>query len=384
MKVRVFALTTASRDSIELPFELVHAPPGAARSTLADDARRGLSQRPRAIPPKHFYDATGSALFDAICELPEYYLTRTERSLIDTHAAAIATRAAAAEMVELGSGMARKTGVLLLAMKHALAAKHGGSPVYVPFDISRDAIEQAVPALLELVPGLRVRGVVGDFTQDMEALARRPKHQTHVVMGQHAHHASHAAGHAATAAGHRGTAPRRMFALLGSTIGNLDEIEAPALIRTVTDVMGEGDTFLLGADLAKDARVLHAAYNDAAGVTAQFNKNVLTVMNRELGADFDLDGWTHEARYEIERGRIEMHLIANGATRVNVPALGMTIDFEAGESILTEISRKFTRESLEATVRGGGMEIDTWYSDGAFALVLARRARLLRYSSAAM
>jgi L-histidine N-alpha-methyltransferase len=325
----------------------VHAPRSEARSTLADDARAGLAARPRSIPPKHFYDAAGSALFDAICLLPEYYLTRAERALLEKHASAIVQRAGASELVELGSGMARKTEVLLSAMQRAAA-----SPTYVPFDISRDALERAAPLLLARMPGLRVQAVVGDFTQDMGALARRSTRQ-------------------------RGAA-RRIFALLGSTIGNLDEREAPALLRSVANVMDEGDSFLLGLDLVKDERALHAAYNDAAGVTARFNKNVLSVMNRELGATFALDAWEHDARYDTERARIEMRLVAREAHAVHLAAVGMRVEFDARETILTEISRKFTRSTAETMLREGGMTLDAWLSDGAFALAFAKR-----YSSAA-
>lgn len=334
-------------------FELVHAAPDAVRaSTLADDFRRGMSERPRSIPPKHFYDAVGSQLFDEICELPEYYLTRAERRLLELHSAAIARRCSARELVEIGAGMARKTGLLLDALSS------NGSPIYVPFDISQDAIEQAVPSLMEAIPSLHVRGVIGDFTQDMRVFARKRQ-------------------------AHRAREPR-LFALLGSTIGNLDETEAPALLRTISEVMDDGDAFLLGTDLVKDARVLHDAYNDAAGVTARFNQNVLTVVNRELSADFDVPTWRHEARYEAERARIEMHLITSKPQTVNVAALGMRVDFEAGESILTEISRKFTRDTVEATLHAGGMNLDAWYTDGAFALALAKPRRGARYSSAAM
>jgi len=335
-------------------FELVHAGDGRARaSSLAEDVRRGMAQRPRSIPPKHFYDALGSQLFDQICELPEYYLTRAERRLLEVHAPSIAQKSGARELVEIGAGMARKTGLLLDAL-----ATNGGAPVYAPFDISREAIEEAAPLLLAAVPGLRVRAVIGDFTKDMRAFTRRGKQ-------------------------HRAARTPRLFALLGSTLGNLDEMEAPALLRSIADVMDEGDAFLLGIDLVKDARILHAAYNDSAGVTARFNRNVLAVVNRELGADFDVAAWAHAAHYEAERARIEMHLVPKSAQSVRIAKLGMRVEFAAGESILTEISRKFTRDTVEATLEAGGMHLDAWYADGTFALALAK-ARRARHSSAAM
>ena len=352
-------------------FELVHASREPARSTrdaLAEDVRRGLGAPAgtlRSIPPKHFYDAAGSALFDRICELPEYYLTRVEHRLLQENADAIILATGATELVELGSGMARKTGALLDAM-----ARVDPSPAYVSFDISQDALEQAAPLLLEAVPSLRMRAVVGDFTQDLGFFTAPAPHGR----SQGARHRS----------AHAGPRRRRLFAFLGSTLGNMDETEAPALLRSIAGAMSEGDSFLLGVDLAKDAAVLHAAYNDSAGVTAAFDKNVLAVVNRELGGDFDLAAWEHDARFDAARSRIEMYLVARRAQTVHVTDLGMTVEFEAGERILTEISRKFTRPSLEATLAQGGLVLERWISDGAFALVLARRARGSRYSSAAM
>ncbi len=352
-------------------FELVHAARQAgfsgerAGSTLADDVRRGLTEPPRSIPPKHFYDAVGSALFDRICELPEYYLTRVEYRLIQQHADAIMKATGATELVELGSGMARKTGALLEAM-----ARGTPSPAYVSFDISQDALEQAAPLLLDAVPSVRMRAIVGDFTQDLGVL-----HGDASPRGRHRGGGAASNAHAAPAR------PRRLFAFLGSTLGNLDEDEAPALLTSIASAMRDSDAFLLGVDLAKDERVLHAAYNDSAGVTAAFNKNVLAVLNRELRATFPLDAWEHDARFDRGRSRIEMYLVARRAHAVRIGALDLRLEIAAGERILTEISRKFTRDVLEATLRAGGMTLDAWYSDGAFALVLARRRRDGRFSS---
>jgi L-histidine N-alpha-methyltransferase len=330
-------------------FELVR-PRAALRSTLADDVRAGLAKRPRSIPPKHFYDAVGSALFDAICDLPEYYLTRAERALLERHADTIVDLAGApSTLVELGSGMARKTGLILSAI-----GRRESTPTYVPLDISPEAIEASAASLLPHHPTLRVRGIVGDFGVDLPRLAD--------------------------------VIPRdgvRLFAFLGSTIGNLDEVEAPALVRSVADRMTSRDAFLLGVDLVKDGSVLHRAYDDAAGVTAKFNLNVLAVVNRELGGDFDLSAWSHEARWVPERARIEMHLRSERVQRVTLRALGLHVDFDAGETLLTEISRKFTKTSIERTLREGGMRLEKLFDvagpsgaelDGQFALALARRA----------
>jgi L-histidine N-alpha-methyltransferase len=302
-----------------------------------------MAERPRSIPPKHFYDDVGSALFDRICELPEYYLTRAEHRLLERHASEIVVAAGTSEaLIELGSGMARKTGLLLDAMLERVP-----SPLYVALDISPEALDASARALLENRLTLRVRAVVGDFQYDL--------------------------GRAAKAAAHM--AGPRLFAFLGSTIGNLDEHEAPALMRAIAREMRPEDAFLLGTDLVKDVHVLHAAYNDRAGVTARFNKNMLTVLNREMGANFDPDQWDHEASYNTRHARIEMHLRAKSSNMVTIEELGLAVRFAEGERILTEISRKFTRRSVEEMLEAGGLRLVRWFSgdDGAFALALAKR-----------
>ena len=334
------------RTLLEERLEVVHPREGVARSTLEADVRRGLGGRPRSLPPKHFYDAEGSRLFDRICELPEYYLTRAERALLERHADAIVEAAspgeAITELVELGSGMARKTGLLLGAI-----GRRTSTPTYVPLDISVSALEASARAMLREYPTLSVRAIVGDFQHDLSRIS----------------------------ASTPGAPPRRLFAFLGSTIGNLDETEAPALIRAIGSEMTPRDSFLLGVDLVKDRAVLHAAYDDAQGVTAAFNRNVLMVVNRALGADFDVPAWEHEARWVEKRARIEMHLRTKKPTTVHVRALDLEVAFDAGETIHTEISRKFTRESIERTLREGGMRLhQLWDDEGAFALALARRA----------
>ena len=316
-------------------------PRHGAKSTLADDVRRGMASVPRTIPPKHFYDAIGSALFDQICELPEYYLTRAERGLLERVADEIIEHARPTELVELGSGMARKTGLLIAAMARRCAA-----PSYVPLDIAEEALEASARALLRAHKALRVRAVVADFTRDIG----------HIELPSD-------------------RATSRLFAFLGSTVGNLDEVEAPALIRSVAQRMSPRDSFLLGVDLVKDRHVLERAYDDSLGVTARFNKNVLAVVDRALRADFDLDAWDHEALFVAERSRIEMHLRAKSPQVVHFEALDLRVEFEKDERILTEISRKFTRESTRTTLAGGGMRLAHWFEtdDRAFALALATR-----------
>jgi L-histidine N-alpha-methyltransferase len=310
---------------------------------MAREVRDGLARRPRSISPKYFYDEAGSRLFDAICELPEYYLTRAERALLQRHAEAIVARAGAGTLVEIGSGMARKTGLLVRAMCGRATA-----PRYVPFDIAPEAIEASARDLLADSPALEVVGVVGDFATDLARIA------------------------SAAPAG-RGT---RLFAFLGSTIGNLDERAAPALLRDVARLMTARDWFLLGVDRVKDARVLHAAYNDAQGVTAEFNKNVLRVLSRALDGDFDLAAFEHLAFFDAERERIEMHLVSTRRQRVHLKAIDLGFELAEGERILTEISRKFTRASAERTLTEGGMRLEEWITDerGDFALALATRA----------
>jgi L-histidine N-alpha-methyltransferase len=237
--------------------------------------------------------------------------------------------------------MARKTGLIVRAM-----CARGGSPRYVPFDIAPTAIASSARSILPEYPSLTVHGVVGDFARDLGrvALAAPPS-----------------------------TGPR-LFAFLGSTIGNLDESEAPALLRDVSRLMAPRDRFLLGLDLAKDEGTLVAAYDDSRGVTAEFNKNVLRVLSRELDGNFDRGAFRHRALYDVARERIEMHLVSTRAQTVRLRAIDLTFELDEGETILTEISRKFTREAVERMLFQGAMRLDEWMTDGQFALVLATRA----------
>jgi L-histidine Nalpha-methyltransferase len=325
------------------PFRVITPARGYdARITMARDVRAGLSRSPRSIPPKYFYDERGSHLFDAICDLPEYYLTRAEASLLARHADGIIARAKPTVLVELGSGMARKT-VLLI---ESLCARTT-SPRYVPFDIAREPIEMSGRALLARYPRLSICGVVGDFSCDLSQVAL-----------------------AASAS------EPRLFALLGSTIGNLDEQAAPRLVGEVARALTERDTFLLGVDLVKDERILYAAYNDSQGVTAAFNKNVLRVLSRELDGDFDERAFDHLAFYDRERQRVEMHLVSRRRQAVRLGAIDLRIELGSGERLMTEISRKFTRSSVERMLALGGMHLREWLvgDDNAFALCVAGKA----------
>jgi L-histidine N-alpha-methyltransferase len=325
-------------------FELVNGVQSRSRrATMAREVRAGLTTAPRTIPPKYFYDETGSRLFDEICGLPEYYLTRSESELLKDHSRSLVAAADARSLVEIGSGMARKTGALLGAI-----CDRAASPVYVTFDIAPDAIRESARSMLMAFPKLRVRGIVGDFAHESAKLA---------------------AGVTASEGPH-------LFAFLGSTIGNLDESQAPALLRTIASVMTEKDRFLLGVDLVKAPAVLHAAYNDSRGVTAAFNLNVLRVLKRELDGDFDETAFEHVARYEAKRERIEMYLVATRRQALALRAADLRVELEAGEPILTEISRKFTRASVQRTLGEGNLAMLEWAParDGSFALCLAERA----------
>jgi L-histidine N-alpha-methyltransferase len=309
---------------------------GDALATLGDDVRAGLTKDGlKELSPKYFYDARGSDLFDQITAQPEYYPTRCERAILNRYAPDIVGSAGARELVELGSGTASKTRALLYAM-----AGTGDLDRYVPFDCDPWVVERCADELTELYPGLDVHGVVGDFEE----------HLSHIPDGE-----------------------RRIVALLGGTIGNLYPSERAGFLRAARDLLGDGDRFLLGTDLVKDVSVLEAAYNDAAGVTAAFNCNVLHVLNRELDADFDLDSWQHHAFFNQESSWIEMRLRSLGAQHVRIPGAEIEVDFEDGEEIRTEISTKFTLQQLARELGEAGMAIEQFFTDpeGLFGLTLA-------------
>jgi L-histidine N-alpha-methyltransferase len=288
------------------------------------------------LPPKWFYDARGSDLFEQITRLPEYYPTRSERSILVTRAADIARRTGAHTLVELGSGSSEKTRLLLDALR-----AQGTLREFVPLDVSETALRDAVGALHADYSGLAIHGVVGDFT---EHLGRLP--------GQ----------------------PPRLVAFLGSTIGNLFAGERATFLADLRDTLATDEWLLLGVDLVKDPEVLVRAYDDAAGVTAEFNRNVLAVLNRELGADFDVQTFEHVAVWDPANEWIEMRLRSNAAAHVTLSELALDIDFEVGEEIRTEISAKFRREGIEGELIAAGFTPDSWWTDpeNGFALSLAR------------
>jgi L-histidine N-alpha-methyltransferase len=316
----------------------VHLTPADARIALRADVLLGLTAHPKELPPKHFYDARGSALFEQITALPEYYPTRTEAALLAAHVDEIAAVSRAGTLVELGSGSSAKTRLLLEAFGRAGTLRR-----YVPQDVSEAALRGALDALAERYPGLALHGVVGDFTRHLHRLP---------------------------AAGGDG---RRLVAFLGGTIGNLVPRERAAFLRRLRGVLAPGEQLLLGAALVTDPRVLVAAYDDASGVTAEFNRNVLAVLNRELHADLDLDAFAHVARWDAEREWIEMRLRARRAMAVTVRDLGLVVEFAAGEELRTEISAKFRTEGLAAELGAAGFApVRTWVDRAErFALVLA-------------
>jgi L-histidine N-alpha-methyltransferase len=304
-------------------------------ASLRADALAGLTATPKSLPPKWFYDAQGSALFEKITELPEYYPTRAERAILEAVAPEIAALTGATTLVELGSGSSDKTRLLLSALRDA-----GTLRGYVPVDVSESALVAAGDALAAEYPGLTVHAVVADFEQYLGVPA--------------------AAG-------------PRLVAFLGSTIGNMVPAERAVFLRRVRAQLRPGDAFLLGTDLVKDPAALVAAYDDSAGVTAEFNKNVLSVLNAELGADFDLDAFEHVAAWDAGREWIEMRLRAASAQSVRVGDLGLTADFAAGEEMRTEVSAKFREAGVAAELAAAGLAMRTWWTDpgGQFGLSLA-------------
>ena len=310
---------------------------GTQERSLADDVLDGLTRPFKELPPKHFYDARGAELFDQICELPEYYPTRAERAILQESAAAIAARTNAAELVELGSGTAAKTRVLLDALHEAGTLRR-----YVPVDVTERMVRECAQTLTEEYPGLRVHGVIGDFERHLD----------------------------------RVPAPEgpRVVAFLGGTIGNFPPGSRRRFLRSIARLLGTGDHLLMGTDLVKDPDVLEAAYDDAEGVTAEFNRNVLHVLNRELDADFDPADFEHVARFDPDNEWIEMRLRARRAHTTHVRALDLPVKFEAGEELRTEISAKFTPARLQGDLAAAGLELVDWLTDPEelFALTISR------------
>jgi L-histidine N-alpha-methyltransferase len=306
--------------------------------SLADDVLDGLTRPFKELPPKHFYDARGAELFDRICELPEYYPTRAEREILQETAGELAALTGAAELVELGSGTAAKTRVLLDALYAA-----GTLVRYVPVDVTESMVRDCAEELTDEYPGLQVHGVIGDFERHLD---RVPP-----AVGP------------------------RIVAFLGGTIGNFPPGSRRRVLRDITRLLGPDDHLLMGTDLVKDAAVLEAAYDDAAGVTAEFNRNVLRVLNRELGAGFDPDDFDHVALFDREHEWIEMRLRARREHTTLVRDLDLPVHFDAGEEIRTEISAKFTPARLDGDLSAAGLELVRWLTDRdeLFALTLSRR-----------
>ena len=313
----------------------VYIEPADLIDALRSDAHRGLTSSPKELPPKWFYDDRGSQLFDEITRLPEYYPTRAERAILASRSDEIARATAADTLVELGSGTSEKTRLLLDALRSA-----GTLTRFVPFDVSETTLRDAAAAVGREYPGVAVHAVAGDFE----------RHLDRVPGGG-----------------------RRLVAFLGGTIGNLLPEARARFLAEVAAGLGPDDAFLLGTDLVKDPARLVAAYDDAAGVTAEFNRNVLHVLDRELDADFDPSRFEHVARYDSDNEWIEMRLRSIGAQVVKVPALDLVVPFRDGEEMRTEVSAKFRRDRVERELATAGLRLTEWWTDpaGDFALSLS-------------
>jgi L-histidine N-alpha-methyltransferase len=330
------ASNTTTADRIEIEVRL--AADGGAK--MAREVRLGLTAKPKELAPKYFYDERGSQLFEQITELPEYYPTRTEREILAARSAEIV--AAAGEpgtLVELGSGSAAKTRHLLSAMRDA-----GCLHTYVPVDISEEITHETAECLVEEYPGLAIRGLVCDFEHDLE---RIPDGEDGLLV-----------------------------AFLGGTIGNLYPGPRRDFLTRLAGLLGPRDGILLGTDLVKEPARLEAAYDDPGGVTAEFNRNVLLVLNREFGGDFDPAAFEHVALYDVEEARVDIRLRSLTDQVVRLDGLDLNVRFSAGEEMRTEISSKFTRERLEAVYEEAGLGLSGWFTDpaGDYALSLAHRA----------
>ena len=314
-----------------------HLAPDAMRNALEADVRAGLTSTPKTLPPKWFYDARGSELFDQITRLPEYYPTRCEREVLQARSAEIAACTHADTLVELGSGTSEKTRLLLDALRDAGTLRR-----FVPFDVDETVLTQASKAVDEEYPGVEVHAVVGDFEHHLPLLP---------------------------------TGGRRLVAFLGGTIGNLLPDERARFLSTLAATMAPGDALLLGTDLVKDRDRLVAAYDDSAGVTAEFNRNVLRVVDRELDADADVDAFRHVAVWDDEQSWIEMRLESVRAQTVHVRALDLDVALAEGEQLRTEVSAKFTEHRVRDEVAAAGLELQQWWTDdgGDFGVSLSVR-----------
>ncbi|ORB74633.1 L-histidine N(alpha)-methyltransferase [Mycobacterium scrofulaceum] len=312
-----------------------HLAADSADQALRRDVLDGLRQTPKSLPPKWFYDSLGSHLFDQITRLPEYYPTRAEAEILRARSAEIAAASDADTLVELGSGTSEKTRLLLDALRDRGALRR-----FVPFDVDAGILSTAAAAIQQEYAGVEINAVCGDFEE----------HLTEIPAGG-----------------------RRLFVFLGSTIGNLTPGPRAEFLSSLSAQMRPGDSLLLGTDLVKDTGRLVRAYDDSAGVTAAFNRNVLAVINRQLDADFDVEAFRHVARWNADEERIEMWLRADRPQRVRVDALDLTVDFAAGEEMLTEVSCKFRPDGVSAELDGVGLRRTRWWTDAAgdFGLSLA-------------
>jgi L-histidine N-alpha-methyltransferase len=309
--------------------------PEERNTELREEVRDGLTSTPKELEPKWFYDERGSELFEAITQLPEYYLTRAERSILERHAGEIAALANADTLIELGSGTSDKTRLLL----DAVAPRR-----FVPFDVSEETLRASAQKLAREYPALEVRAVVGDF-----------EHHLPLLPGD----------------------GRRLLAFLGSTIGNLPPARRTVFLSTVAATLHDGDAFLLGVDLVKSPERLLAAYDDASGVTREFNLNVLLVLNRELDGDFDVSAFQHLPRWNPEAEWVEIFVRSLRAQSVRLGALELEVAFDADELMRTEISAKFHRRRLTGELQAAGLVVRRWWTDdaGDFAVLLASGAR---------
>lgn len=303
----------------------IHLGPADLEAALRRDVLRGLTASPKHLPPKWHYDERGSALFDAITRLPEYYLTRCERSILDAHAGDIAAAARADTLIELGSGTSEKTRLLLSAMSAA-----GTLDRFVPFDVDEATLRSAAAAIAAEYPSIRVHAVVGDFERHLPMLP--------------------AGG-------------RRMVAFLGSTIGNLAPAVRSQFLTDLAAALAPGDMLLLGVDLVKSPDRILAAYNDPGGVTAAFSRNVLCILNNRLGADFEPEAFDHVPRWDAANEWVDIRLRARTAQTVRIAALDLHVEYAEGEEMHTEISAKFRRDRLEAELAGAGLEVRRWWTD---------------------
>jgi L-histidine N-alpha-methyltransferase len=327
--------TTSTKNRIVLDVRL---PPGGPLSGMAADVRAGLTRPFKELSPRYFYDERGSELFERITELPEYYPTRCERAILEQHGDEIVAAAEPCSLIELGSGSAAKTRVLLDAMQTA-----GCLETYCPVDISEQITRDTAACIAREYGDVEVRGLVCDFELDLERVP---------VGGP------------------------RMIALLGGTIGNFAPQQRAGFLRRICNLLGPEDRFLLGTDLVKDRETLEAAYDDPQGVTAEFNKNVLAVINRELGADFDLGAFAHRAYWDPDNLWMDIRLCSLARQIVDVSALGLLVGFDRGEEMRTEISTKFARRGLEGIYAEAGLEMVQWWTDpdGLYGLSMARAA----------